>query len=287
MLYKTMNLLSYIVCILPRSLRRMSGNGVGQLCWLLVPDKRKIMAINNVIQVLDVCSSQAEVIVKQSTVRFGRMFFEVLAFPTMKKDINQYIRFEGKEYLHEALAHGRGVVLATAHSGNWELLGAALALNGFPMIAVAQKQTNAEMDRFINDYRSLVGMHVTYKTGVREMIKMLSAGKVIGMLMDQDAGSEGIFVDFFQRQASAPRGPAFLARMKESPIVPAFITENHDGTHTVIIKEPIWAPQTEQRENDIIVTTQHLTEIIEQHIRLQPAEWFWLHNRWKSRPKAN
>lgn len=287
MLYKIMNFLSYIVCILPHSLRRMSGNGVGQLCWLLVPRKRKTMAVGNVMQVLSVEPNKAEAIVKESTVRFGRMFFEVLAFPKMKQDINRYIRFEGKEYLTEALTYNRGVVLATAHSGNWELLGAALALHGFPMIAVAQKQTNAEMDRFINDCRSLVGMHVTYKSGVREMIKMLAEGKVIGMLMDQDAGRDGIFVDFFQRQASAPRGPAFLARMKESPIVPAFITENHDGTHTVIIKEPIWTPQTEQRENDIIVTTQHLTELIEQHIRLQPAEWFWLHNRWKSRPKPN
>lgn len=282
-----MNFLSCIVCILPHSLRRVSGNGVGRLCWLWVPSKRKTMAINNVMQVLSVDSNKAEAIVKQSTVRFGRMFLEVLAFPKMKQNIDRYIRFEGKEYLTEALAYKRGVVLATAHSGNWELLGAALALHGFPMIAVAQKQTNDEMDRFINNYRSLVGMHVTYKSGVREMIKMLSAGKVIGMLMDQDAGRDGVFVNFFQRTASAPRGPAYLARMKEAPIVPAFITENTDGTHTVIIKKPIWAPQTEQRENDIIVTTQNLTEIIEQHIRLQPNEWFWLHNRWKSRPKVN
>lgn len=287
MLYKTMRFLSYIVCILPRSLRRMSGNGLGQLCWLIVPRKRKIMAINNVTQALNVCSNRAEAIVKQSTVRFGRMFLEVLAFPKIKKDINRHVYFEGKEYLHEALAHGRGVVLATAHSGNWELLGAALALNGFPMIAVAQKQTNAEMDHFINDYRTLVGMHVTYKSGVREMIKMLSTGKVIGMLMDQDAGRDGVFVNFFHRNSSAPRGPAYLARMKEAPIVPAFITENADGTHTVIIKPPIWAPQTVQREQDITVTTQQLTEIIEQHIRVQPTEWFWLHNRWKSRPRTN
>lgn len=263
----------------------MSGNGVGCLCWLLVPGKRKIMAINNATQALNVCRNQAEEIVKQSTVRFGRMLFEVLAFPKMRQDINRYIRFEGKEYLHEALGHGRGVILATAHSGNWELLGAALALNGFPMIAVAQKQTNAEMDRLINDYRSLVGMHVTYKSGVREMIKMLSAGNIIGMLMDQDAGRDGVFVDFFQRNSSAPRGPAYLARMKEAPLVPAFITENNDGTHTVIIKEPIWVPQSEKREQDISVTTQKLTSIIEQHIRLQPTEWFWLHNRWKSRPR--
>lgn len=285
MLYKTMKFLSYIVCILPHSLRRMSGNRIGQFCWLLVPRKRKTMAVNNAMQVLAICHDHAENIVKQSTVRFGRMFLEVLAFPKLKQDINRYICFEGKENLAEALSYGRGVVLATAHSGNWELLGAALALNGFPMIAVAQKQTNAEMDRLINDYRSLVGMHVTYKTGVREMIKMLTEGKIIGMLMDQDAGKDGIFVNFFERTASAPRGPAYLARMKSAPIVPAFITENADGTHTVILKKIIWAHQTEQREQDIIVTTQQLTAIIEQHIRRQPIEWFWLHNRWKSRPR--
>ncbi len=287
MLYKTIKILSFIVCILPRTLRRVTGNGLGQLCWLMIPKKRKTMAIHNVTQGLNVSVSQAETIVRLSTVRFGRMFLEVLAFPRIKKEINQQIYFDGKDYLTEALAHGRGAVVATSHSGNWELLGAALALNGFPMIAVAQKQTNAEMDRFINDYRTLVGMHVTYKTGVREMVKMLSAGKVIGMLMDQDAGRDGVFVDFFQRQASAPKGPAFLARMKNAPIVPTFITENTDGTHTVLIQKPIWVGQTEDKEHDILVATQQLTKIIEQHIISHPQEWFWLHNRWKSRPQEN
>ena len=287
MLYKTIKIISFIVCILPRTLRRVTGNGLGQLCWILVPKKRKSMAIHNVTQGLNASVSQAEAIVRQSTVRFGRMFLEVLAFPKIKKEINRQIRFEGKAYLTEALAHGRGAVLATAHSGNWELLGASLALCGFPMIAVAQKQTNAEMDRFINDYRSLVGMHVTYKTGVREMLKMLSDGKVIGMLMDQDAGRDGIFVDFFQRPAAAPKGPAFLARMKNAPIVPAFITENMDGTHTVLIQKPIWVDQTQDKEKDIWVATQQLTKIIEQHVITYPQEWFWLHNRWKSRPQEN
>lgn len=284
MLYRTARLLSFMVCGLPKKLRRRLGTFLGELCWLLVPRKRKTMAVGNVQKGLEVSSGRAETIVKQSTVRFGRMLLEVLAFPKIKRDIDQYITFTGKEYLTEALACGRGVVLATAHSGNWELLGAALALNGFPVIAVAQKQTNAGMDRLINEYRTLVGMHVTYKKGVREMIRMLSEGKIVGMLMDQDAGYDGIFVNFFNREASTPQGPAYLARRKEAPIVPAFITENADGTHTVILQPPIWPQITGQREQDILATTQQLTEIIEQHIRVQPAEWFWLHNRWKTTP---
>nr|WP_092071102.1 lysophospholipid acyltransferase family protein [Dendrosporobacter quercicolus]NSL48482.1 lysophospholipid acyltransferase family protein [Dendrosporobacter quercicolus DSM 1736]SDM18300.1 KDO2-lipid IV(A) lauroyltransferase [Dendrosporobacter quercicolus] len=284
MLYGIARLCSAIVCILPKRIRRLLGTLLGELCWLLVPAKRKRMAVENVRQGLLVSSGEARVIVKQSTVRFGRMLLEVLAFPAIKREVHRYIHFIGTDHLTEALSYGRGVILATAHSGNWELLGAALALNHFPLCAVAQKQTNAGMDRLINDYRALVGMHVTYKKGVREMIKMLSEGKIIGMLMDQDAGRDGVFVDFFNREASTPRGPAYLARLKEAPIIPAFITENADSTHTVILQQPIWPRVTGQREQDILATTQQLTHIIERHIRVQPAEWFWLHNRWKTTP---
>lgn len=284
MLYRTARLCSALICVLPKRIRRRLGTLLGEFCWLLVPVERKRMAVENVRQGLLVSPGEARRIVKQSTVRFGRMLLEVLAFPAIKREVHRYIHFIGKEHLTEALSYGRGVILATAHSGNWELLGAALALNHFPLIAVAQKQTNAGMDRLINDYRTLVGMHVTYKKGVREMIKMLSEGKIIGMLMDQDAGRDGVFVDFFNREASTPRGPAYLARLKEAPIIPAFITENADSTHTVILQQPIWPRVTGQREQDILATTQQLTHIIEQHIRVQPAEWFWLHNRWKTTP---
>jgi KDO2-lipid IV(A) lauroyltransferase len=141
------------------------------------------------------------------------------------------------------------------------------------------------MDRFINEYRTMAGMHVTYKTGVREMITMLGKGMIIGLLMDQDAGSNGIFVNFFGRLASTPQGSAALARLKNAPIVPAFITENSDGTHTAILHPIRWVDKTEDRDQDIWRTTNELTQIIENHIRKYPHEWFWLHDRWKTRPK--
>jgi KDO2-lipid IV(A) lauroyltransferase len=265
---------------------RCSGDIIGALVWPFVPRKRRKMAVDNIIRSLAVTEQQAAAIAKQSAVRFGRMFIEVLRLPRLNRtNINQAVTIQGREHLIEALAHGRGAVLATAHSGNWELLGAALAMNGFPLVGVAQKQTNNEMDRFINEYRTLAGMHVTYKTGVREMIKLLSEGQIIGLIMDQDAGGDGIFIEFFGRSASTPPGAAHLARLKDAPIVPAFITENSDGTHTAILHPPVWVHKTENRNQDILVTTQQLTTMIEAHIRKHPTEWFWLHNRWKHHPK--
>ncbi len=285
MLYTFVKLLSRLVCMLPARVRRTVGDLLGELCWLIVPWKRKKMAVDNIRRSLEIEKRKAVGIAKSSATRFGRMFMEVLAIPKLDKTtIRRIVTIKGGENLSNALAHGRGAVLATAHSGNWELLGAALAMYGFPLVAVVQKQTNQAMDRFINEYRTLAGMHVTYKTGVREMIRLLGEGKIIGLLMDQDA-HDGVFVEFFGRPASTPSGAAALARMKDAPIVPAFITENSDGTHTAILHPAVWVHKTDSRENDILVTTQHLTRIIEQHVRTYPHEWFWLHNRWKHQPE--
>ncbi|SFL62052.1 lysophospholipid acyltransferase family protein [Pelosinus propionicus] len=288
MLYKFVKMMSSIISMLPRAVWQSFGSMLGEVCWVLLPGKRKSMAIENIMCSLSLDRRQAHQIAKQSTTRFGRMFMEVLRMPKINKDnIKQYVAIEHPEYLAEALSHGKGAIVATAHSGNWELLGASLAMYGFPLVAVVQKQTNGDMDKFINENRTKAGMHVTYKTGVREMVKMLGEGQIIGLLMDQDAHRDGVFVEFFGRLASTPPGAAALARMKGAPIIPAFITANPDGTHKVILHPPEWVEKTNNREEDLLLMTQKLTNIIEQHIRTISHEWFWLHNRWKSTPKIS
>lgn len=285
MLYQCIRIVSRLIAWLPLRTSLALGQGLGRLCWLLVPGKRKRMATANIERSLALKPAAAAAIARASAVRFGPMFMEVLRLPYLNsQNIHQVVRLEGAEHLEAALAEGHGVVLATAHSGNWELLGAALAMHGFPLVAVVQKQTNAEMDRFINDYRRGAGMHVTYKSGVREMVKLLSEGRIVGLLMDQDSDTDGVFVEFFGRIASTPPGAAALARLKGAPIVPAFITANGDGTHTALIHPAIHLERTSSRESDIFTTTQQLTRIIEDHIRQRPEEWFWLHNRWKHQP---
>lgn len=281
-LVKTM---SAVVCLFPAKLRQELGNLLGRVFWLIVPAKRKKLAINNIGLGLGIDERQAHSLAKASVVRFGPMFTEVLYMPRINKNnIDQFVTLNGEQHLDNALALGRGAVIATAHSGNWELLGASLAMHGFPIVAVVQRQTNAAMDRFINEYRTNAGMHVTYNQSVREMVKLLGAGKIIGLLMDQDSRQYGVFVEFFSRPASTPRGAAALGRLNNAPIVPAFIAANPDGTHTVIIHPHVLVQKTADREDDIRTTTQRLTQIIESHIRQYPHEWFWLHNRWKTQP---
>ncbi len=287
MQYHLVKCLSGFICLLPLKLRRALGWLIGSLCWPLVSAKRRKMAIDNISRSLGVDEHQAYLLARESAVRFGPMFMEVLSMPQLTKDnIGKHVLLSGREHLEAALKMGRGAVLATAHSGNWEMLGAALAMHGFPLVAVVQRQTNYAMDKFINEYRNNAGMHVTYKQGVREMVKLLCTGKIIGLLMDQDNHKDGVFVEFFSRLASTPQGAAALGRLNNAPIVPAFITQNPDGTHTAIIHPAIMVEKTADRDYDIHTTTQRLTQIIESHIRKYPHEWFWLHNRWKTPPPA-
>ena len=282
-MYHIMKILSRLMCCLPLRTCRVLGDFLGEITWVLVPPKRKKLAVDNIIKCLKLPLKDAESMAKKSWTRFGYMIIEVLRFPKMKEDINRYIRIEGKEHMEKALSLGKGAVIATAHSGNWELLGGALALNGFPIVGVAQKQKNGAFDRFINEYRSLIGIHVTYKSGVKEMFKMIGEGWVIGLLMDQDAGMQnGIILDFFGRATSCVTGPAAIARFQGAPILPVFISQNSDGTHLVKIHEAVFVEKTRDKHEDMKKTTALLTQIIEQHIRSCPNEWFWLHDRWKS-----
>ena len=283
MLYYIMKIFSRMCCLLPKSFCLYLGELLGQLTWLLVPARRKRMAIDNVKKCLTLTEDEAARIAKKSWTRFGYMIIEVLRFPVMKNHMTDYVRIEGREHMEKALKLGRGGIIATAHSGNWELLGGALALSGFPIVGVAQKQKNNAMDRFINEYRALIGMHITYKSGVREMFTMLAEGWVIGLLMDQDTNPrDGIILPFFGRDTACVQGPAVLARFKDAPILPIFISRQSDGKHLLKIYEPVFVEKTNDKHADIKQTTVILNRLIETHIREYPEEWFWLHDRWKS-----
>ena len=216
---------------------------------------------------LGVDEKEAERLAKASSVRFGPMLMEVLRFPIIRKHIGDYVRIEGLDKLERGLALGKGCIIAAAHSGNWELMGGAFAQAGIPLVGVAMKQKSTGADRFINEYRTLIGMHITYKSGVREMFDMLQKGWAIGLIMDQDTNRRsGIVLDFFGKPTNCVPGAASMAR----------------GFHTLIVQDPVFVEKTKDKREDIRRTTQVLTKCIEDHVRRYPEEWFWLHDRWKS-----
>ena len=282
--YYAVKFLSRLICLLPHGAAMMLGQGLARLAWIFVPKKRKTLAREQVMRCLPVSAAEAERIARASSLRFGPMLMEVLRFPVMKGRMDDYVTITGAiAEVRAAVAAGRGAIFATSHSGNWELMGGAFACAGLPIVGVAKRQSAAGMDRFINEYRALVGMHITYQTGVREMFRMIDAGWIIGLISDQDPSlRDGIIIDFFGQPTNAFTGAAAIARRCGVPIFPVFIHREESGHHILTVEPGIMVEKTDDRTEDVRRVTQTINTRIEQWIRKYPEEWFWLHDRWKS-----
>ena len=285
MMYWFLKALSWLACRFSMEACSRFGRALGKLTWLGVPEKRKKMARDNAMRCLGVDWEEADRIVKASWVQFGQMAMEVLRYPELIKDgrMQQHVSIEGLEHLQEAAAAGQGGIIATNHSDSWEIMGAALAQYGVPLVGVAMKQKNSQADRFILEYREMSGMHITYKSDVREMFKMIKDGWMIGLIMDQDPSlRDGVILDFFGRKTNCVTGPATLARYQNAPIFPGQIQHRPDGGHHITIFPPVYVEKTRDKHEDIRRTMQKLLDILEVQIRKNPEDWFWLHDRWKS-----
>ena len=285
--YRLLKILSWIACHLPLKFSLAIGRGLANLMWLLMPSKRRKVALENIRQCLNVDEKESARLAKISTINLGTIAMEFLNFPRLKGMMKSHVKIIGLEYLtnyiNSAERNGRGAVIATCHSDNWELMGGAFAQYGIPLVGVAKKQKSEGADKFINEFRTKIGMHITYRSGVREMYKMMDEGHFIGLIMDQDVGRhDGVIVKFFNRATNYVTGAASMSRFKSIPIFPAFMHKNLDGTHTLEVYPPLTVEKTSDKRADIQIMTQKLATLTEEHIKKYPAEWFWLHDRWKS-----
>ncbi len=283
--YYIVKLFSKLMCIAPRFLRKLMARFLGSVAVLVVPRWRLQMAEANIRECLGVDAERARQIAADSLHRFGRMVVEVLRFPLLNQQtIHQKVKVEGLEYLEAAYAQGRGVIMATGHYGNWELLGATVALHGYPMLSITRKQNNSYMDRAINEFREMVGQQVTYNRGEHGLLaisRMLKEKKLLGVLFDQDTNDDGVEINIFGKRSIIPLGSAALSRIYGSPILPIFLHNNEDGTCTAKIYPPLYTPKTKDKQQDFYNVTSKMVTVLEQEIIDHPEMWFWVHDRWK------
>lgn len=283
--YWVMKLIGKIICILPNWACKIIAKILGEIAWAVIPAWRKYMAVENVKDCLGVDETRAEEIAKESVTRFGRMIIEVLHYPLINKDnFRKIVKFEGLEYLEAAYRANKGVIMCTAHYGNWELLGGSMALLGYPILSITRKQNNGGMDKFINEYRTMIGQSVAYNHGENSMLaigRYLKQKHLVGILYDQDTGADGEHLEFFGKPSVVPQGAAYLSRLFGAPIIPLFMHNNPDGTLTAKIYPPLYTPKTSNRNEDVSGIMKELVVIAQQEIIKDPAMWFWVHDRWK------
>ena len=286
MQYKIFKFISWLLCQLPHGMLLWFGKYMGLLYYYLAKRQRQ-RAVAQMRASMGNSKAEAEALIRQSFINIGRNFLEVMYMPNLTaENFEAYMEIHHMERMKAALAEGHGVVILTAHIGNWEWLSAALTFSGLPLTAIVKPQPNEQHTRLLNEFREMVGVEV-FSRGTSELLgatRALKQGKCLGFLVDQDGGPGGAFIDFLGKEASTPMGAAVFSKKFLSPVVPAFILRKPDGKHKVIIGEPLRYEDHGDANKDLFDFTVRMTRIVEKLILENPSQWLWFQKRWNTPP---
>lgn len=280
--------------ILPYNIASDAGGLIGRTGYLIDSRHRRIALKNLRTAFPEKNKDEISLIAKKAFENLGRSAAETMHIASndteyLHRILNALITMEGRGHLDKAAKQGKGNLILTAHFGNWELLGIALAASGYPLNVVARPMDNPLIEEILLSLRSKTGARVIPKKGgVREILRRLKKGEGVGMLIDQNTSRhEGMFVDFFGHPASTNRGPALIAMKSGAPVIPIFIIREGKSRHRIVFMEEVVLYRSRNIEKDILANTEKFTKIIESNIRKYPEQWFWMHQRWKTRPVSS
>ena len=275
-----------VVSVVPLRVALWIGRRAGDLAyWAVYPRTR--VALDQVASALGDRLGPRE---RRGTVRrmyqnFGQGVVEFLRLPKLIESghLDSLITVEGESHVRGAFARGKGVLILTAHYGNFELLSAFFAARGYRVNLVTRRLKNGVLDRFWAEQRSRLHIRPIFKEdSVKEVVGCLRRNEAIGYVLDQNMGpGQGVFVEFFGQPASTMNVVAVLAKRFGCPVVPVFITRERDDPtrHRIVFEAPM-----DGTDDDIVQQTQRYTAVIERRIRERPDHWIWIHRRWKTQP---
>jgi len=286
LLYYLGRALAFLFCLMPIRAGLAIGSFLGGCAYDLLPKYRNI-TISNLDLAFGREKPPGEIkrIAKAVFRNLGKSAAELVNFPKInEKNIGDFVLLKNRQILDEAFRKGLGIVIITAHIGNWELMAAALRLYNYPGVTVGRKIYFDKYDKYLNYLRKTHDVNVIYRDdSPRKILKVLKENRIVGIVADQDVDSvEGVFVNFFGQPAYTPAGPAAIARASGAALIPVFIIRKN-GRHELVIEKPIELTDTGDKPGDIIRNTQKWSDVVESYIRRYPEQWVWMHRRWKTK----
>jgi len=285
---------SSLICrVLPLKLIYCLGNNFAILGYNLAKKQRNI-ALESLKIAFGREKSDAEIKkIALDCFRFmGKSGLELVYLMEKPRLVMERVTIEGRQYLEAALKKGKGVILVSAHFGNFPLMLSRLSLEGYAVFGVMKFMRDERAERLFSNKRSRMGVKTIYTKPQRECtencLKALRDNGLLFLLIDQNFGSGGgVFVDFFGQKAATAPGPVVLALRTKAAIMPCFMVRQEDDTHKIIFEPEMSLENGKNPEETLKINIQRLTDIIESYIRKYPAEWGWIHRRWKSKPSES
>jgi KDO2-lipid IV(A) lauroyltransferase len=286
LIFKSVDLL---VSLSPRKLCLTAGRLFGRAVYRL--DKRhRSLALSNLQTAFgsELSDAERKKCAKSAFENFGAVFLDMIKMYHLPREkIEKTFMVHGEENLHTALQQGKGVLIFTAHFGNWEI--GPLYLSRFEKLhVIARPLDNRFLEKELLKIRNKFGANVIYKhKATREIFRALHAKEMVAILIDQNVlRDQAVFVDFFGRKAATTPGLASLYLKTRAPLLPMFGYPSPSGTYLIKVLKPLEISPSGDHSRDVLKITQLCTNIIEDQIRQFRHCWFWFHDRWKTRPEG-
>ena len=290
--YGAVRILLFLVQVLPLRAALCLGECLGECLGrlgALVGRRAVRIAMDNLCHAYpEMSPKEARAMVVRVCKHFGRAVVEsVLARRRLNpSSLARHVVVRNEHVLGDVMSEGKGAIFVTAHLGVWEILGQLVGCRGGSLHSIYRPIKNPLIDRLVRKWRSVGGQRMVPRRGaLRKLLRVLRERGYIGLLMDQHAKSDGVWVPFFGRPASTTPTPALLALRTGAPIVTGY-ARRLPGVYRFEIfwDEPIHVIPTDDRAADIERITRQLSQRMEGYIREFPEQWLWLHRRWHNPP---
>lgn len=277
----------YLIGALPKGLSERLSNGIGDL-WFSIDKRHRNVAMDNLAMAFGPGMDQQTIrsIARENFRQLSRLLFEVGWSLHLKnvKAIQKHVCLEGLDHVNRAFKQGKGVLFLTGHLGSWELLTLVPALIPYTVHDIYRPLEFKPLEHVIVFFRTRFGMKLIAKKGaIRHILKALSRGEGVGIPLDQSVGAnDGVFADFFDRPTCTSKGMGLIALKTRAPVIPVFLVRKGRG-YKVIFGPRISYSLTGETDQDVKRVTHAFNQVIEKAVRKYPCQWFWVHNRWKTR----
>ncbi len=272
-----------LIALLPPKIGLNFARIIGKLAYLIFRKKRQI-ALENLELAFGTEKNAQEL--KKITCRGSQEMCRcgIEAFQFLRSSSKIKIKINGRENLDAALCEGKGVILISAHFGNFPLMIATLASHGYRVSTLMRSMRDLKAEEFFCEVRQKLNIRSIMVqprwASVQKCLTALRNNEILVIPIDQHAGAGGVFVDFFGKPAATPGGPVIFALRSGAPILPVFILR--EGEEQKIIIEPaVELCSGNDKEEIAEKTMAKLTKIVESYVREHPEQWNWMHKRWK------
>lgn len=196
--------------------------------------------------------------------------------------IKKYVKVSGENYIKHCLSENEGIILLTAHLGNYELGGAVISLIGYPPYVLALPHLNKRLDNFFNHQREITGVKII-PTGakVKECFSLLRKGKIVVFLGDRNYGEGGLKVEMFSKYTYFPRGAAFFSLRTKAYIIPAFfVRKNRKFYHLIFEKPIVYKDEFSSEAKTEREILEEYVPTLEKYIKKYPEQWYMFQKYW-------